>query len=67
MDKNALKGAIYNAGKSMGETAEAMGINVATLWRKANGETDFTRNEILTIRKFLGLSVEDADRIFFSE
>ena len=42
-------------------------INPATLTRKMSGESDFTRDEVQRIRKFLDLSVMDADKIFFAE
>ena len=40
-------------------------FNPATLSRKMNGESDFTRNEIQLFRSKLGLSAREIDYIFF--
>lgn len=47
------------------DVAKIMGINPATLSRKMNGESDFTRNEIQLFRSELGLSASEIDHIFF--
>lgn len=47
------------------DVAKIMGINPATLSRKMNGESDFTRNEIQLFRSELGLSAREIDYIFF--
>ena len=50
-------------------TAEALskklGINIVTLYRKMNGETDFYRNEIVKIAEILHLNKKAICRIFF--
>ena len=46
--------------------ASEIGINPATLSRKMNGVTEFTRNEIQIIRYCLGLTPQDVDDIFFA-
>lgn len=52
---------------TLGAISAMLEIAPATLTRKMSGESDFTRNEIQKIKKFLGLSIMDADRIFFAE
>ncbi len=47
--------------------ASELGINTATLYRKLNGSTEFTRSEIQSLRHILKLSPEDADAIFFAK
>lgn len=46
--------------------ASLLGINIATLYRKINGTSDFTRQEIQTIRLAFGLNAEEVDAIFFA-
>ncbi len=48
------------------EIATTIGCNEATLYRKMNGKSDFTRNEIQMIRQRLNLSAEEIEAIFFS-
>ena len=43
-----------------------MAINVATLYRKMNGTSDFFLNEINVIANILHLDVESILRIFFA-
>jgi hypothetical protein len=52
---------------TLGAISTMLDINPATLTRKMSGESDFTRDEVQRIRKFLDLSVMDADKIFFAE
>jgi len=52
---------------TLGVISTMLDINPATLTRKMSGESDFTRDEVQRIRKFLDLSVMDADKIFFAE
>lgn len=52
---------------TLGAVSTMLEINPATLTRKMNGESDFTRNEVQRLKKFLELSVIDADKIFFAE
>lgn len=47
--------------------ANKLGINATTLYRKINGESDFTRGEVQLLRMILGLTTDEADRIFFAE
>lgn len=52
---------------TLGDVSTMLKMHPATLTRKMNGESDFTRNEIQRLKKFLELSVIDADKIFFAE
>lgn len=53
--------------KTLGAVSTMLEINPATLTRKMSGESDFTRDEVQKLKKFLELSVVDADKIFFAE
>jgi hypothetical protein len=52
---------------TLGTISTMLKINPATLTRKMSGESDFTRDEVQRLKKILGLSVIDADKIFFAE
>lgn len=45
--------------------ADKIGINIATFYRKLNGESEFTRLEMNIIKSVLGLDEKDMDNIFF--
>lgn len=66
MDSELLKYHAAKAGYSMTRLAAAIGVNASTLSRKMKGETDFTRSEIVIIRKCLHLTLEEVDAIFFA-
>lgn len=53
--------------KTVKDIAEAVGVSEATLYRKINGTSDFTRNEIQLIRQYLNLCAEEVDEIFFAD
>lgn len=63
-DKYKFLGKIKEKGKTVQEVADFLGINVTTLYRKMNGESDFFREEIQKLREFL--SLEDPMIIFFA-
>lgn len=66
MNQTEFKIAQIRKGVSKEEMAKALGINIATLYRKINGETDFTLSELKKLKAVLELSNDDVDRIFFS-
>lgn len=66
-DKNKLKGKIIECGYSTEQIAKILGVNPATLYRKLAHESEFTRNEIATLKVTLNLTVQDVDDIFFAE
>lgn len=65
MDKELLKFHIMKQRMNSADVAAKLGINESTYFRKLNGTSDFTRNEIMIIKDVLGLTVDDVDRIFF--
>ena len=67
MLSNRLKGKIIEKGSSVAQVCKAIGINPATFWRKCNGASSFTRKEIIAIKEFLQLTVEEVMYIFFSD
>ena len=67
VDVNKLKDKMATSRKSAESMAGYLGINVSTFYRKMNGESDFTRNEIMLITSFLGLSSADVFAIFFAK
>lgn len=50
---------------SKAEIAATIGCNESTLYRKINGQSDFTRNEIQMMRQKLNLTAEEMESIFF--
>ena len=52
---------------TMDELAWKLGINVATLYRKKTGISDFTRSEIQRISEILSLSRDEVVAVFFAE
>lgn len=64
-DKKKFNAALALKGMCYKDVAEALNIDVSTLWRKMNGVSDFYRNEIQTICKLLDLV--DPMEIFFAE
>lgn len=67
MNPIEFKIAQIRAGVSKEDIAKHLGLNPTTIYRKFNGESDFTLSELRKLKKFLNLSNEDVDRIFFSE
>lgn len=53
--------------KKISDVAYALNISKSALYRKLRGETEFTRHEIGILIKYLGLNVDTAMSIFFSE
>ena len=66
-DKTLFLYHVARKNMTLGDISTMLDINPATLTRKMSGESDFTRDEVQRIRKFLDLSVMDADKIFFAE
>ncbi len=62
-----FKVAQIRAGVSKEDIASALNINITTVYRKINGESDFTLSELRKLKEMLRLTKEDVDRIFFSE
>lgn len=64
---NLFKAQLKAKRKTVKDIAEAVGVSEATLYRKINGTSDFTRNEIQLIRQYLNLCAEEVDEIFFAD
>lgn len=67
MNQTEFKVAQIRANITKEEIAKRLNINITTLYRKFNGESDFTLSELKVLKEILGLSKEDVDRIFFSD
>lgn len=52
--------------KTKDDVAAVLGINPATLYRKVNGQSDFTRKEIQIIGKLFNLDAATINLIFFA-
>lgn len=49
------------------DAAKIIGVSATTLYRKMNGRSDFTRNEIQLFRSEFELTSAEVDDIFFSQ
>ena len=67
MNSKKLKIKLLELDKSLDELAAYIGCNIATLYRKLNGESDFSRSEVQLIAAFLSLSASDVNSIFFDD
>ncbi len=65
-NKNKFRYFVYEKSKTFEDVAIHLGINPATLTRKMNGESDFTRAEIQSISSFLELKRDEVAEIFFA-
>lgn len=65
-EKNKFRAKVIENGYTLEEISKKIGINSTTLYRKMNGESDFTRSEIQMLRDLLGLDAKSADAIFFA-
>lgn len=61
-----LKAECTRHGMTLDDLAAAIGINVATLYRKMTGRNEFLRNELQIIRNTLSLDDEQFLLIFFN-
>ena len=62
-----LRGKIAEARCTVSSLAHKLNINASTLFRKINGASDFTRQEIIDIAAILNLSDDDVLDIFFAD
>lgn len=63
-DKLKFRAAIVGKGKTMKDVAIAIGVSESTLYRKVNGVSQFSREEIQTICRYLEL--DSPIEIFFA-
>lgn len=64
-DKNKFKVQLLLNNRKLPEIADLLGVNLVTLYRKMNGESDFYRNEIQLLCEIL--NIENPVEIFFAE
>lgn len=64
---NLFRAKLEELNKTVEDVAGALGVNPVTVYRKINGTSDFTRNEIQLIRHTLSLTIDEVDNIFFAE
>ena len=67
MNSKKFKIKLLEKDKSIEDIASHIGCNIATLYRKLNGASDFSRNEIQQIANCLELTAEEVNLIFFDE
>lgn len=65
-NKIKFRQGLIGAGYTLESLSREMGINPATLHRKMNGESDFTRKEIQEISKLFHLDADGMNEIFFA-
>jgi hypothetical protein len=65
VNRNLLEAKIKEVGSNIAGAAKAIGVEKPTFYRKLSGESDFYRKEIEMLVKFLNLSIEDMEKIFF--
>ena len=66
LNKRKLKAKIVEMGYCNRAFAIAVGMNETTFYRKMNGTSDFTREEIQKIASLLNLSLQEKEDIFFA-
>lgn len=67
MNANKLKSKMIINGLTIATTAELMGINKSTLYRKLNGREKLTINDAVQLKEILGLTDLEALDIFLSQ
>ena len=67
MNSKKLKIKLLEQDKTLEDLANYIGCNITTLYRKLNGDSDFSRTEVQLIAAFLSLSASDVNTIFFDE
>lgn len=67
MNKFMLDMKVKENGKTNEAMAKLLGIDVATYYRKRNGDSEFTLRELQVLRQELSLSPNEFDIIFFGK
>ncbi len=65
-DTIKLEMAITRSGETKKKIAECLGISEFGLYKKINNQTEFKASEIAILQKFLNLTHEERDSIFFA-
>lgn len=63
-DEKKFRKIVKEQGKTLQDVANILHINLVTLYRKMNGESDFYRNEMDILIK--ELSINNPNEIFFA-
>lgn len=66
-NKKLFREEIAARGLTIKELSSAIGVNAATMYRKMNEKTEFTRKEIQEICDALDIGAQKMQSIFFSE
>ncbi|MDY6225355.1 XRE family transcriptional regulator [Veillonella caviae] len=66
IDKALLRYYAEKSKYSMSSLATELNMNPATMFRKLNGTSDFTRHEMQKIKDLLHLSTQEFHNIFFA-
>lgn len=66
MNANKLKGKMVEKNLNVAKTAELLGMNKSTLYRKLNGFEKFTVSDAVQLKHLLGLTDLEALDIFLS-
>lgn len=67
MNANLLKAQIALKGKKISEITRILKISKSAFYRKLNGKSDFTRQEICDLMNCLEIGTEKAIEIFFAD
>lgn len=67
MNGNELLAAIKRKGKTVKGLCEALRISTSSFYKKLKGLSEFTRREIVEIKHYLGLTLDETRLIFFDE
>lgn len=67
MNRNLLEAKLKEKGTNVSEISMYLSIDKATFYRKISGVSDFYTNEIKEIMKFLNLTIEEMEKIFFDD
>lgn len=67
MDKLRLEYEIKRKGLSVNDFCEKIGVSRSAYYRKCNGSSEFTRDEIENIMRVLEITLEEGMLIFFAQ
>lgn len=67
MNRNLLEAKLKEKGTNVSEISMYLSIDKATFYWKISGVSDFYTNEIKEIMKFLNLTIEEMEKIFFDD
>lgn len=62
-----LKEIIKNKGFTLGYVSKCLNLSRMGFSNKLNGKTEFYANEIIVLSELLNLSVEEREKIFFTQ